>query len=229
MPEDCGASPGMCGKLINWLYGFRQAASAWKKFFCELLEDAGFCRGKSCEVVFFRRTRDISVTMHGDDFTHGGLQEDLMWLKGSMESWLEIKFRGIFGMDAGSTQEIFILGRIVRVNGEGIEYEADPKHRKLVMEHFGIKEGSKMSRNNGDREDREEPGDEQELSKEEAKSFRGIAARLNFLSQDDPDLQFPVKQGTREMAHLVKGLWKKLKRVARYLAGREEVVWKFDW
>ena len=28
LPEECGAPPGMCGKLSNWLYGFRQAASA---------------------------------------------------------------------------------------------------------------------------------------------------------------------------------------------------------
>ena len=91
----------------------------------------------------FHKTRDLSVTARGDESTCGGLQEDLVWLKELMESWFEIKFRGFLGLDAGDVQEISILGGIVRVNGEGVEYEADPKHRRLVMEHFGVKEGSK--------------------------------------------------------------------------------------
>ena len=106
LPEECGAPPGMCGKLKYWLYGFRQAASAWEKFYSELLEEAGFRRGQSCGVVFFHKTRDWLVTVHGDDFTCGGLQEDLVWLKELMESWFEIKFRGILGLDAGHVREI---------------------------------------------------------------------------------------------------------------------------
>ena len=32
LPEECGCPPGVCGKLNNWLYGFRPAAAAWEKF-----------------------------------------------------------------------------------------------------------------------------------------------------------------------------------------------------
>ena len=71
--------------------------------------------------------------------------------------------------------------------------------------------------------------DAEELGRKEVKSCRGAAARLNFSSQDSPDLQFPVKQGSREMAHPVRGSWKKLKKVARYLVTRKRVVWKFKW
>ena len=72
-------------------------------------------------------------------------------------------------------------------------------------------------------------GDDEELDKVEAKAYRGLVARLNFLDQDCPDLQFPVKQVSREMANPVRGSWKRLKKVCMYLIGREKVVWKFAY
>ena len=40
---------------------------------------------------------------------------------------------------------------------------------------------------------KDEDGDEEELSTEGAKVYRGLAARLNFMSQDCPDQQFPIR------------------------------------
>ena len=68
-----------------------------------------------------------------------------------------------------------------------------------------------------------------ELNREEIKLFRGVAARLNYLSLDCPDLQFQVKEGNQEIAIPKVGSWKVLKRFARYLVGRSVVVWKFVW
>jgi hypothetical protein len=69
----------------------------------------------------------------------------------------------------------------------------------------------------------------EDLGKEEATVFRGLAARMNFLSLDCPDLQFPVKQCSKEMAQPKRGSWKRMKKIARYLAGRQRVVWDFKW
>ena len=49
--------------------------------------------------------------------------------------------------------------------------------------------------------------EDEELSREEAKTFMGIAARLNFLSLDCPGLQFPTKNCSREMARPTRGSW----------------------
>ena len=77
LPEECGCPEGMCGKLNFWLYGFRKAASAWEGYDVSLLENVGFIRGTSCGVAFYHKERDISVVVHGDDFTFCGLDEDL--------------------------------------------------------------------------------------------------------------------------------------------------------
>ena len=89
------------------------------------------------------------------------------------------------------------------------------------MESFGFEEGTRPLSHNGDKEDKVEEGDDEELRKEEAKVFRGLAARLNFISLDCPNLQFPIKQSAKEMARPVRGSWKRMKKVARYLVGAE--------
>ena len=80
LPEEAGCPEGMCGKLDFWLYGFRPAAAAWEKHYAGKLEDSGFLRGVSCGVVFYHPERDISCVVHGDDFSFGGLEEDLVWI-----------------------------------------------------------------------------------------------------------------------------------------------------
>ena len=42
-------------------------------------------------------------------------------------------------------------------------------------------------------------------------------------------MQSVVKKCSREMANPKPGSWKLLKEVARYLLGRERVVWKYEW
>jgi hypothetical protein len=52
---------------------------------------------------------------------------------------------------------------------------------------------------------------------------------MNYLGLDCPDLQFPVKQCSREMSNPTKGSWKLAKKIARYLVGRISITWRFKW
>ena len=97
-----------------------------------------------------------------------------------MGEWFEIKVRGFMGNNKTDDKEVTILGRIVRWCHDGIEYEADPKHRQIVLEHFGFDETTRGLAHNGDKADQIEDGDEEPLSRAEAKLFRGLAARINF-------------------------------------------------
>jgi hypothetical protein len=116
------------------------------------------------------------------------------------------------------------------VEKDGITYEADPKHRLLILEHFGFDKGTRPLTLNGDKEGADtEEWDLEEVQPKEATEFRGLAARMNFLSQDSPDLQFPVKHTSREMAKPKNGSWKRIKKIARYLLNRDSVVWMFKW
>ena len=228
LPEECGCPKGMCAKLNYWLYGFRKAATAWEDHYSKLFESVGFQRGEACGVVFYNKERDIPMAVHGDDFTLCGLEEDLVWIKDLMKSWFKIKLRAMLGPDEKDDKEVILLGRRVRWLHDRIEWEADPNHRRKVLEHFGMDDSTRALSCNEEKNMKEEEGDDEELSKEEAKIYRGLAARLNFMSQDCPDLQFPIKPCSREMARPTRGSWRHLKKVARYLMNVESVVWTFE-
>ena len=69
----------------------------------------------------------------------------------------------------------------------------------------------------------------EELGVAETEEFRGIAATLNYMSLDGPDLQFPIQEVIRQMARPRKGSWKAVKKVARYLLNRKGVEWNYAW
>jgi hypothetical protein len=199
LPEECGLGSGVCGKLKFWLYGFRPAAQAWEGLYAQKLQGVGLVRGISCGVVFYHPGRDIALAVHGDDFTFCGVEEDLLWIRDRMREWFDVKIRGLLGPGEGGDKEIVILGRTVRYTTKEIEYEADVRPRKLILEHFGLEKESRSSGVNGDKLGADEEWGKVELEKEEATVFRGLAARFNFLSQDCPDLQFGIKETSREM------------------------------
>ena len=212
------------------LYGFRQAAAAWERLYSGKLEGCGFVRGKSCGVVFYHPARDVSCVVHGDDFTFVGCEEDLRWITKMMRGWFDIKVRAKLGPDAEDDKDVVILGRQVKWTESGIEYKADPKHRELILEHFGFEKDTKGLSANGEKNWRpNEEWEEELLEKEESTQYRAVCARGNFLSLDCPDLQFPIKDCSRDMSKPVVGSWKNLKKLARYLVNRESVVWNFPW
>ena len=63
----------------------------------------------------------------------------------------------------------------------------------------------------------------------EAEEFRVVVARLNCLGQDSPDVRFPVKVLSSEMANPTTASCRRLKKVVQFLVGRKRVVWRFPW
>jgi hypothetical protein len=124
---------GLVGRLNLSLYGTRDAALNWSIEYTQTLRAAGFIVGKASPCNFRHATRDLIVTVHGDDFTSSGSEEDLVWLKGVMENKYEIKST-ILGPEDNHAQEVKILGRSLRWTEAGIEYEADGRHQAVVIE-----------------------------------------------------------------------------------------------
>ena len=61
------------------------------------------------------------------------------------------------------------------------------------------------------------------------RKYRSIVATINYMATDTPDLQFACKEVCREMSAPTVQSWKTVKRIGRYLLGREKVVWMFPW
>ena len=75
-------------------------------------------------------------------------------------SWYAIKHRGIFGPELGDLRKIDILNRTIEWVDGGIEYRADPRHARMLVEELGLEGESKGKDAPGEKEDeREEEGD----------------------------------------------------------------------
>ena len=112
------------------------------------------------------------------------------------------------------------MGRTVRWTHEGIEYEADEKHREELMRRMGLRKESKAVVGSVAREAGEGEGEEdQELEGEERAEFRGCCALLNYLGLDRSDIQYATNQVCREMARPTVRTKAKVKRAVRSLIG----------
>ena len=223
------SSPGKCGKLKRWLYGMRNAASAWERDYTRELVKIGFVPGVTAPIVFYHPAWEVQCVVHGDDFTFLGWERDLEHIASKMSEAYSLKIRGVMGGEPKDTQEIVILNRRLRWSNGELSYEADPEHAKKIWEALGL-----TSKANGlDKpivkeglEDLEDEAKQERLGPHEASEFRAVAARANYLSLDRVDMQFAAKEICRDMAEPRCASWGKLKRLARYLVEHPRLVWK---
>ena len=63
------------------LYGTRDAAMNCTKCYTKLFTDNGFVTGRANPRNFYHPERQVSLTVHGGDFTSTGRERDLKWLE----------------------------------------------------------------------------------------------------------------------------------------------------
>ena len=121
-------------------------------------------------------------------------------------------------------EEARLLNRIIRRTKEGWEYEADQRHAELIVKGPGLEDAKAVATPaEGERPWLAEE-DEEKLGSREAREFRGLAARANYLALDRIDIQYAVKEVCRGMAEPTKRDVRKLRRLGRYLKGRPRLV-----
>ena len=63
----------------------------------------------------------------------------------------------------------------------------------------------------------------------EKKSFRMLAAKLNYMDEDNPAIQFAAKEICRKMAAPVDTDFSRVKKLARFLVGICAARWSYPW
>jgi hypothetical protein len=71
--------------------------------------------------------------------------------------------------------------------------------------------------------------DDSELDTDKARSYRAIAARLNYISPDRPDIGYAVKEAARNMSKPRVSDFQKLRKIGRYLVGKPRLIMRFPW
>ena len=166
--------------------------------------------------------------VHGDDFITAGGREEVKQFRRELEDRFEVKTK-VVGTKEGEVQEAKVLNRIVRVTGEGWEYEPDQRHADLIVKDLSLEHARSVKTPCEEEKAADEVEYKKELIGSEATAFRGLAARVNYLALDRADLQYAAKEVCRGMAKPTLGHWKKMKRIGRYLVGRPRSITKFPW
>ena len=98
----------------------------------------GFEIGVSNPCVFYHPKRDISIVVPGDDFTALADDDNLNWYENKLRESFQIKIRGRLGEGCEGPQEMKMIHRIVTLDGDGLTYEADPRHCDLLMSSLDL-------------------------------------------------------------------------------------------
>jgi hypothetical protein len=231
LPAEAEVEEDECGKLIHWLYGCRPAAQAWEEHYSALLVKNGFERLKTVPVAFTHPARDLHGVVHGDDFVWEGRDEELDWILQVLSKEYELKNRGRLGFGPQDVRRIDILGRVIELTDEGIKWSGDPRHQQILEDHFGMQSDTKVLRKNGydDDEFQQDGNPNEELDQEEGKVFRGLAARLNYMAQDNMLIQFPAKEICKNMSRPTRQDFYKVKKLVRFLRGVGTVSLLYEW
>ena len=142
---------GKMAQLNLSLYGTRDAAKNWTGTYTTFLNEIGFKTGEGCACNFTRCTRQLSLTVHRDDFTASACGVDLTWLEASFKKKFECKVQ-ILGPGRNQLREVRILNRVVGWSKDGLFYEADQRHAEIVIRDLGL-ENAKAAPTAGTREE----------------------------------------------------------------------------
>ena len=231
-PED--REPGdeaSIGKLRLSLYGTRDAAQNWAHEYTTFLRGLGFEAGRSSPCNFRHDKKDISLTVHGDDFTIVANDEQLEYMGKKFKERYEVKM-DILGPSQPHLQEVRVLNRIIRWGTHGLEYEPDQRHAEKVVSDLQLEKAKPVSTPWTDEQVKQRsvnPTRDEPLSEMQMRNYRGIAARINYLASDRADLLFASKCASQWMSAPTIGAWENLKRIGRYLKGVPRIVQHFPW
>ena len=166
------------------------------------------------------------MVVWGDDFTFLGRSEGIKEVVSKIREWYEIKLRAVLGPEPGDNKKVRILNRILRWVADGLTYEGDDKHARTVIRGMNLQLDSKGLETPMDKEEDEE-GTSEELSARDAKKYRSLAAVVNFMALDRPELQYAASVLGRYMSKPTVLAEMKLKKVARYLVSHPRIVYHF--
>ena len=227
--DDKGQSYYYSGRQKDNSKTICRRAGYWQHYSC-VLASVGFKRLLSSPVAFYHSERDLVGVVHGDDFVFVGVDRDLDFVLRVLKENYELKDRGRLGSGDHDKREVDMLGRKIRWHQWGLTWKGDERHMKMVIGFFGMGESSKRLMKNGFKEDEvKDVKESHELGAEEYKSYRMLAARLNFMAQDNPAIQYAAKEICRNMARPGSAHFARIKKLARFLLGVETSRWECPW
>ena len=106
MPAELHMGKGMVGRLARCMHGTRDAGAIWENCYTSCLLGMGFTQGSASPCCFRHDKWQVSVVVHGDDFTALGTADSLSNFEAGMEKCFECKLKGRLGFGPDDLKEM---------------------------------------------------------------------------------------------------------------------------
>ena len=204
-------------KLKKEWYGRRVAGQKFVEWAANHLQEIGMERSTFAPWLFYDAVRDVAMEVHMDDFFATGPKKALEELQEKLHCRIKMKMV----IHEGECQFTH-LKRTRQVFSDGIFITPRAKYVSDLLEMLGLADCNPSPTPYIHNEI--PAGDP--LNSVDAKHFRGGVGLALYLSYDRVDIQFAVRELTKDMKSPTKGSMIKLHRLARYLKGTDTYgVW----
>jgi len=216
------------GKLKKAMYGTRDAPQVWQGEVRRTLEEMGFTTSIGTPCTYYNEGTDVRVVAHVDDFLVTGPREELQRFRKELGVRYKLKST-MLGPGGDEVREGKFLGRTIRWTNKGLEWEGDGKLYRGLVEEWGMQECRGVV-TPGVKEEGEGSREEEKIEdKARISGFRRAAAKLNYMSLDNPKISYASKEISRAMANPTVEGEKRIKRVIRYLHTEPTVCYTYPW
>ena len=133
--EDARSSnPNMVARLIESLYGTRDAAQLWARHVGKTLSCLGYTETKWALGVYYQKEKDVEITLHVEDFLVVGRGRTSTGSEGGPEYKVYKRKGLVLAPDEGDSKEGVYLGRRIQWCDWGIETEGN-QHPGAAKNH----------------------------------------------------------------------------------------------
>ena len=220
---------------LRTMYGTLDAAAEWAEHYSQVLRAAGFTQGVASPCHFWHKRLEVHFLVHGDDFLVVGRSEGRAHTLHTLQAAYELKHQTV-GPSADQTKALKVLGRIVTYHQWGYTVENDPTLIETAVHRMGMENacgvaspgvrpdegvrGREVHQRRCDAQTILRPEEEWPdhdgtpvLDSERHHRYQSVAALLNYVGLDRPDIAFSVRELMRRMSCPTEQDESRLKRV----------------
>ena len=202
------------GLLRKALYGTRDAPQIWQSEVRRTLEKVGFRRCALQPSVYIHDAKEILLVIHVDDFLVVASQDALDWVYKEVSKVYELKKKIISSAPEDAHETTYLNRKLKWNEANWMSYEGDEKHADVLLRDWGLVHCRAVSSTTLTKELEDKIGD-------------GCIARINFMSQDRPDLCCAARILSKHLASPTDGTRHALIHVVKYLKVTARCVNKF--
>ena len=148
------------------------------------------------------------------------------WVYKEVSKVYELKKKTISSAPEDAHETTYLNRKLKWNEANWMSYEGDEKHADVLLRDWGLVHCRAVS-STLTKELEDKIGDGCKLSESEARRVRRSIARINFMSQDRPDLCCAARILSKHMASPTDGRRHALIHVVKYLKGHARCVNKF--